>query len=309
MRATNRTPDWPEDGQRPEGADENTWQKYLRRRNARLNQEQSQRSNAGRQVLGRNIWGGTGYVNTHYPADKPISAPPNAAWVDKHGDLATITVGGTEYMLDQSNWSRLINTQSEGAINYIEKRLKDAGFFHISELPSEARQNVQTDFAVRESATPMYTPNELRRDVPNVDRDNGEPMLIPPHIYHYEPAPDETYSLEYDNGAHYLPPVNPNAEPYTGGSKTTPKDYDDGVMPPVGDVNSEGYSLDDYLDYAPPVDRDAKRPFVYERLEPEHIPLLPDWPYNDSEPTANSNILTNLMSLGRAERRPRDTIS
>lgn len=95
---------------------------------------------AGQQIIGRNIWGETGAVDTHYPVTKPFSAPHDAAWVDRNGDIASIIVRGRfgelERSLDHNNWNNVLNkAKSKEELDYIEQKLKDKGFFHVSELP------------------------------------------------------------------------------------------------------------------------------------------------------------------------------
>lgn len=142
------------------------------------------------------------------------------------------------------------------------------------------------------------------------DSREGEPILLPPHIYYYELVPDENYSLDYDNGKHYLPPYDPNAPKVEG--KFTPKDYA-GEMPPVGDKGG-GEEFDDYMSYAPPVGqvppvgeapstKDIRRnPMLFQKATPELIPDIPYWldfTGKGFRPTAQRNILNDLFALGR----------
>ncbi len=258
---------------------------------------------AGQQPIGRNIWGQVGAVDTHYPVTKPFAIPRDAAWVDRNGNIVNISVSNQfytkpfEYQLDHDNWNGVRNQASDEELGYIEQKLKDKGFFHVSELPPELRTNVDT-----QGNEPQYPPILKHNDIPREVRGTGEAVLLPPHIYHYEPVPDENYSLDYDTGGHYLPPYNPNAPKYEG--EHTPKDYD-GEMPPVGDTGREE-QFDDYLSYAPPVDDDVRGdPLFLQKATPELIPLIPDWldytgDYDGYQPTAQHNILYDLLALARA---------
>ena len=203
--------------------------------------------------------------------------PSSAAWVDRNGNIASISVDGMDYMLDNDTWNNILNQADKEQLGHIEQGLRNAGFFHVSELPPELRKGVETD---KKANKPNYPP----MDLPLEDRSTGEVMLLPPHIYLYEHVPSETYSLEYDTVGHYLPPYNPNAAPYEG--TPTPRDYS-GAMPPVGDTGGEE-QFDDYLEYAPPVDKNAKQ--APKIPAPELIPLIPDWfdlTGKGYQPTAN----------------------
>ena len=239
---------------------------------------------AGQQPIGRNIWGEVGAVDTHYPVKKPFSVPSNTAWVDRNGNTASISVDDTDYTLDHNTWNSILNQADKEQLAHIEQRLRDAGFFHVSELPPELRKGVETD---AQADKPKYPPMLKYDDIPREDRRTGEAMLLPPHIYHQEPVPDETDSLEYDNGERYLPPYNPNAIPNEG--EFTPRDYD-GAMPPVGDKIGEK-QFDDYLEYAPPVNEGRQETPFLQRTVPEQIPLIPYWFTFDEkqyQPTANA---------------------
>ena len=204
---------------------------------------------SGRQPLGRNIYGEAGLINTHYPVTKPMSVPKEAAWVDKHGNTASISIGGQNYTLDNDTWSRILNhAQGEKELSYIEKQLKDRGFFHVSELPYELRKNVPVDTQADTQGYVLNYPtaDELYKRAEN--RQNKEEIiLLPPQIYQYQPQPDE-YPLPEDDwviemseelgdpyeGDH-LPPYTPEAEPYKGSNTPTPRDYEEGYyLPPVG---------------------------------------------------------------------------
>ena len=223
---------------------------------------------AGQQPIGRNIWGEAGAVDTHYPVKKPFSVPSSAAWIDRNGDTARVSVDDTDYTFDHNTWNSVLNQADKEQLGHIEQGLRNAGFFHVSELPPDMRKGEETDV---QADKPKYPPMLKYDDIQHPPSSTGEIMLLPPHIYHYEPVPDETYSLEYDNGGHYLPPYNPDAAPYEG--TPTPRDYF-GAMPPVGDTGAEE-QFDDYLEYAPPVDKDAKQ--APKIPAPERIPLIPYW--------------------------------
>ena len=213
---------------------------------------------AGQQPFGRNIWGNAGTVDTHFPNTNTISVSPSAAWVDSDGESA----------LSIADWDRIVSqVQSEEELRFLEQRLRRAGFFHVSELPHNMRKNVDTD-------------TQIGRATPELDA-----TLLPPHL-HYEPVPDETYSLEYDNGEHYLPPYDPNATPNT--SKPTPKDYL-GDMPPIGDTGGEDQlALDDYLGYMPPVKESTRLPYPFGDVYISPLPLIPEKYYDNEKyiPTA-----------------------
>ena len=235
---------------------------------------------AGQQPIGRNIWGEAGAVDTHYPVRKPFSASSSAAWVDRNGNTANISVDDMDYTLDNDTWNSILNQADKEQLGHIEQGLRDKGFFHVSELPPDMRRDVETDTKIDK---PKYPPMLKYDDIPREDKRTGEVMLLPPHIYHYEHVPDETYSFEYDSGEHYLPPYNPNATLYEG--TPTPRDYS-GAMPPVGDTGREE-QFDDYLEYAPPVNESPKPQLT----APESIPLIPDWfdlTGKGQHPTANT---------------------
>ncbi len=260
---------------------------------------------AGQQPIGRNIWGQAGAVDTHYPVTKPFSAPRDAAWVDRNGDTASISVSDTDYTLDHNTWSSILNQASKEQLEHIEQQLKDKGFFHVSELPANMRSKVPIDI---QADTPVIqAPPMLKYDDTIKDNTTGDVMLLPPHIYHYEPVPDETYSLEYDSDGYYLPPYNPDAPHYEG--NPTPRDYA-GAMPPVGDAGREE-QFDDYLSYSPPVndapvDGNARKtPFFLQKTTPELIPDVPYWidytgKHDRYSPTTQRNILNDLLALTRA---------
>ncbi len=210
----------------------------------------------GQQPIGRNIWGQAGTVDTHYPHTDTISVSPSAAWVDSNGESA----------LSIADWDKIVSqVQNEEELNFLEQRLRNAGFFHVSELPPNMRKAIETDTLIG-------------RDTPDTDA-----ALLPPHL-HYEPVPDETYSLEYDNGEHYLPPYNPNATPQAGAP--TPRDYY-GEMPPIGDTGGEDQLfLDDYLGYMPPVKESTRLPYpLGDIVSP--LPIVPKEFYDyEYAPTA-----------------------
>ena len=213
---------------------------------------------AGQQPIGRNIWGNADVVDTHFPNTNPISVSPSTAWLDRNGENA----------LSIADWDVIVNQlQDLKELNSLEQRLRDTGFFHVSELPPNMRKAVNTD-------------TQIGRATPDI-----EAALLPPHL-HYEPVPDETYSLEYDNGEHYLPPYNPNATPQTG--NPIPIDYY-GEMPPIGDTGGEDQlAFDDYLGYMPPVQESKKLPYPFGGVDISPLPIVPeeyyDWEY---APTAN----------------------
>lgn len=242
------------------------WEELKAELNSRLQPNYS--PYAGQQPIGRNIWGEAGAVDTHYPIKKPISVSSSAAWVDRNGDTARISVDDMDYTLDNDTWNSILNQADKKQLGHIEQGLRDKGFFHVSELPPELRKGVETDTKIDK---PKYPPMLKYDDIPRDDKRTGEVMLLPPHIYHYEHVPSEMYSLEYDNDGYYLPPYNPNAAPHEG--TLTPRDYS-GAMPPVGDAGGEE-QFDDYLEYAPPVDKDAKQ--APQIPAPERIPLIPYW--------------------------------
>ena len=258
------------------------WDKLKDELNSRL--EHNYSPYAGQQPIGRNIWGQAGTIDTHFPVNKLFSVPSNAAWIDRNGNIARISIDDVDYTLDNNTWSSVLNQASKEQLGYIEQSLRDKGFFHVSELSPELRKGVDVD---AQADKPKYPPMLKYDDMLREDSRTGEVMLLPPHISHYEPTPDETYSLEYDNGEHYLPPYNPNATPSEG--KPIPRDYS-GAMPPVGDLGGEE-QFDDYLEYAPPVNNEQSP----QRTAPEPIPLIPYWFDLTGEgykPTANATLRT-----------------
>ena len=242
------------------------WDKLKAELNSRLQPNYS--PYAGQQPIGRNIWGQVGAVDTHYPVKKPFSVSSSAAWVDRNGNTANISVDDMDYTLDNDTWNNILNQADKEQLELIEQGLRNAGFFHVSELPPDMRKGVETD---AQADKPKYLPMLKYDDIPREDKRTGEVMLLPPHIYHYENVPSEMYSLDYDNDGYYLPPYSPNATPNEG--EPTPRDYS-GAMPPVGDTGREE-QFDDYLEYAPPVNKDAKQ--APKIPAPERIPLIPDW--------------------------------
>lgn len=204
----------------------------------------------GRQPLGRNIHGEVRLANTTHPVTKPFSASSDAAWVDMYGDTASISVDGQDYILDSDTWSKILSkVRGEKELSYIEKQLKDRGFFHVSELPYELRKNVPVDTQADRKGYVLNYPaeDELQQRAEN-RHNKQEILLLPPQIYQYQPQPDE-YPLPEDDwvidmaeelgdpyeGDH-LPPYEPDAEPYKGNSGSPmPKDYEEGYyLPPVG---------------------------------------------------------------------------
>ena len=106
------------------------------------------------------------YVNTHFPHISKVH--PDAAWVDKNGNIATLhDNNGEAFPLTKENWYNITHgytnffSLDKEVYNRLVAYLHNQGFAHLDEIPQDTPKNQRgADFR-------MYS----------------EPALIPPFFY------------------------------------------------------------------------------------------------------------------------------
>ena len=109
------------------------------------------------------------YVNTHFPHISQVH--PEAAWVDKDGNIATLHNNGEELPLTKENWLKITRAYTNPysldpeAFSRLTTYLHNQGFAHLDEIPQD------TPVKERGSDFRLYS----------------EPFLAPLFRYHNEP--------------------------------------------------------------------------------------------------------------------------
>ena len=152
-------------------------------------------------LIGRDENGNIRYLNPNVPIKQ---VAPNASWVDKYGDIATLNADGQQLPLTVENWRRILGRVNPNMwgdayrdlLNFLEN---DEGLFYVDDLPKEMR------YWQRDGNSRFFDPSLLYPEptpIPNFRYEGNEtyesPMLLPFRENY------EEYDKDYPNMYNYF---------------------------------------------------------------------------------------------------------